>query len=173
MKRITLTEKTTHVTFRKLTHLKARLFFFLPLPRNPLFPTVAWVEFEFELLTVESLSLSSSSNFACFPPLSSSTSDPVPSTSTWGSVGREETLSSVMVAFAERTIKASVCARRERPACHAHSAQSYSAFEQGSPVLWSLYRSARKQIGLFSNFHEGLRHPRVVIRKIQSVHKYN
>ena len=118
MKRITLTEKTTHVTFRKLTHLKAKLFFFLPLPRNPLFPTVAWVEFEFELLTVESLSLSSSSNFACFPPLSSSTSDPVPSTSTWGSVGREETLSSVMVAFAERTITASVCAVSDRHVTH-------------------------------------------------------
>ena len=67
-------------TLRKLTHLKAKFRFFRPLPRNPRFPAMeAWVEFEFELLTVESLSLSSSSNFACFPPRSCSASDPVAS----------------------------------------------------------------------------------------------
>ena len=67
-------------TLRKLTHLKAKFRFFLPLPRNPRFPAMeAWVEFEFELLTVESLSLSSSSNFVCFPPRSCSASDPVAS----------------------------------------------------------------------------------------------
>ena len=81
-------------TLRKLTHLKAKFRFFLPLPRNPRFPAMeAWVEFEFELLTVESLSLSSSSNFACFPPRSCSASDPVASHSIWGSCGRDSSTS--------------------------------------------------------------------------------
>lgn len=85
-----------HCTLRKFAHLNAKLFFFLPFPRNPLFPIVACVEFELELLTVESLSLSSSSSFACFPPLSSSTSDPVPSISTGSSCWRDDGVSSVI-----------------------------------------------------------------------------
>ena len=125
------------ITLRKLTHLKAKLLFFLPLPRNPRFPTVAWVEFELELLIIESLSLSSSSNFACFPPLSSSASDPVPSTSIWdiwGSIGREGTLSSAMLGFAARTKACFSISHRStsiRPACHAHLAQSSPAFNPG------------------------------------------
>ena len=61
---------------RKLEHLKASLRFFRLLPRTPRFVAVEVAELEFELLTLESLSLSPSSYFACFPPLSSSVSDP-------------------------------------------------------------------------------------------------